>query len=246
MEQKNSKIKICCLSDTHGLLPAVPECDIVLIAGDIVPLRMQRNTPQSLSWFRKEFLPWVEKQPCKKVILVWGNHDFMGEAIYKFPKQDYQDRTHEERFAAAKELLGLEGTKLELLLDSSTEFMGLTFYGTPWCPNLVNWAFYKGPNELEEVFRKIPETVDFLISHSPGKGCNKTGMSLEKNGKPEYGSEELAQAVLNRKGIKWWICGHIHSGNHNITELVNGTKVVNVSLLGEDYVERYPILELII
>lgn len=246
MKQENSKMKICCFSDTHGLLPDVPECDLALIAGDIVPLRVQRDTPWSLSWFRKEFLPWVEKQPCKKIIMVWGNHDFVGEAVYRYPKPEYSEKTHEERLEAMKEVLGLEGTKLEILLDSSTEFMGKTFYGTPWCPNLYNWAFYKNSDDLEKIFKKIPESVDFLISHSPGKGCNKTGMSLEKWNRPEYGSEELAQAVLNRKGIKWWVCGHIHSGNHNITELINGTKVVNVSLLGEDYKERYPILELFI
>ena len=182
MEQEKilKKVKICCLSDTHGLLPNIPECNIVLIAGDIVPLRMQRNTPQSLSWFKKEFLPWVEKQPCKKVILVWGNHDFVGEALYKYPCPGFPENgSHEDRLEEIKKVLGLEGTKLEILLDSSTEFMGLTFYGTPWCPNLYNWAFYKNSNDLTGVFKKIPENIDFLISHSPGRGCNKTGVSLE-------------------------------------------------------------------
>lgn len=40
-------MKICILSDLHGfLIEDIQPCELVLICGDIVPLRMQRNKPQ--------------------------------------------------------------------------------------------------------------------------------------------------------------------------------------------------------
>lgn len=40
-------MKICVLSDLHGfLIDYIQPCELVLICGDIVPLRMQRNKPQ--------------------------------------------------------------------------------------------------------------------------------------------------------------------------------------------------------
>lgn len=41
-------MRICVTSDLHGILPKIEEpCTAVLICGDIMPLRMQRNIPQS-------------------------------------------------------------------------------------------------------------------------------------------------------------------------------------------------------
>ena len=51
-------IKICAISDIHGQFDnlSIEPVDILFICGDIVPLRMQGNIPQSLSWFKKEFI----------------------------------------------------------------------------------------------------------------------------------------------------------------------------------------------
>ena len=64
-------IKICAISDIHGQFDnlSIKPVDILFICGDIVPLRMQRNIPQSLSWFKKEFIPWLEGI----TILRWKN-----------------------------------------------------------------------------------------------------------------------------------------------------------------------------
>ena len=41
-------MRICVMSDLHGELPDAHEvAEITLICGDIIPLRMQRNIPQS-------------------------------------------------------------------------------------------------------------------------------------------------------------------------------------------------------
>ena len=77
------KLKIVAISDIHGLLPELPECDVVCCAGDISPLEYQKDQTQMVSWFCLEFLPWVEKLPCKKFILVGGNHDFFLQNIHR-------------------------------------------------------------------------------------------------------------------------------------------------------------------
>lgn len=67
-------LKICAISDLHGNLIDIQPCELLLICGDIIPLKMQRNIPQSLSWFKKEFIPWIESLPCKEVVFIAGNH----------------------------------------------------------------------------------------------------------------------------------------------------------------------------
>ena len=73
-------MKICVLSDLHGfLIDYIQPCELVLICGDIVPLRMQRNKPQCEKWLKTEFADWIKSLPCEKVVFVAGNHDFVFE-----------------------------------------------------------------------------------------------------------------------------------------------------------------------
>ena len=123
--------------------------------------------------------------------------------------------------------------KIVYLQDTSYEYNGVTFYGTPHIPVLSDWAFYKSSEDLKEIFSEIPDRVDVLLTHSPGKFVNDTGVSLQLSNKPEYGSIELTEAVQN-KLIRYWFVGHIHSGNHKIEDYI-GMKVANVSLKDENY-----------
>ena len=81
MEEK--KLKIVAISDIHGLLPELPECDVVCCAGDISPLEYQTDQTQMLGWFYLVFLPWVESLPCKKFVMISGNHDFFLQNIHR-------------------------------------------------------------------------------------------------------------------------------------------------------------------
>ena len=49
----------------------------------------------------------------------------------------------------------------------------------------------------------IPNKVDVLLTHSPGKFVNNTGVSLQLRHQPEYGSSELTEAIQDRD-IKYW------------------------------------------
>ena len=244
MEEK--KLKIVGLSDIHGLLPELPECDVVCCAGDISPLDYQSDQTQMLGWFYLVFLPWVESLPCKKFLLCAGNHDFFLQNIHRrlIDSSDGCMRyTWRSPGDVTKKLFPgmLKGkyNKFVYLCDSSFEYEGKRFYGTPWIADLSRWAFYLDNDSLMEKYKNIPKKCDVIITHMPPKieglgeviqeGCFNTGT--------DYGSQELAD-VLKTRDFKYALCGHTHSGQHLPVDL-DGKKLVNVSLKNEDYKESY-------
>ena len=244
MEEK--KLKIVAISDIHGMLPELQECDVVCCAGDISPLEYQSDQTQMLGWFYLVFLPWVESLPCKKFVMVAGNHDFFLQNIHRrlIDESDgYRRYTWRSASDVMKKLLPgnlrSKYNKLIYLCDSSFEYEGKRFYGTPWIADLSRWAFYLDNDSLMEKYKNIPKKCDVIITHMPPKieglgeviqgGCFNTGEN--------YGSQELAE-VLKTKDFKYALCGHVHSGQHLPVDL-DGKKLVNVSLKNEDYNEMY-------
>ena len=69
-------MKICGISDLHGnLVDNISECNVLCIAGDIIPLKIQRDYEASEKWWLNDFCNWVKDLPCKKVIFTAGNHE---------------------------------------------------------------------------------------------------------------------------------------------------------------------------
>lgn len=222
-------MKIAAFSDTHGclkkyLLPKIEsDTDVVCIAGDIVPLECQRSENFTLIWFIDEFCRWVKGLDVKKVIFIGGNHDFW-----------FQNWGVEKVREMIKEN-GLE-EKLVYLFDDSYTFEDKKFFGTPWIINLRNWAFYtQNPSETFEVI----EDCDVLITHLPplykGVGMSNPNTKYER----EYGCSELTE-IIKKRNIRFNICGHIHTGIHGGVDM-DGTMVYNVSMLNEDYKEKYEV-----
>lgn len=226
-------MRICALSDLHGYLPTqnLPKAEVYTISGDIVPLELQGNVLRSISWYLLRFLPWAESLPCKKVILIAGNHDFFFERIHKFEKLG----------PGGDELLTCQHTtKVVYLEDSEMFYNGVSFYGTPWIPDLRSWAFYKDSSGLKKVFDKIPENVDILLTHTPPR-VGKAGKVLQPssfNFGADYGCQELADAIAKKKP-KYVLCGHVHSGDHEEFVTSEGVRVINVSAKNEDYLPTF-------
>lgn len=228
-----TKLKIVATSDLHGTLPKdMPDGDILCIAGDIVPLEYQSDALKSVAWFIQDFTPWTDSLPYKKVLLVPGNHDFM-----------FQDFRLGEKYSGAELMkrifLQHKGEhKIVLLCDSSFEYEGRRFYGTPWIPDLTGWAFYADHDKLVMKFDNLPRRCDVVISHAPARvGYQGTVMQQGWNFSRDFGCQELADAVKDRQ-VGWVISGHVHSGNHNV-ETIDGTHFVNVSLKDENYRPTY-------
>ena len=237
------EVKICAISDIHGSLIDIPECDILCICGDILPLDIQRNNDESVAWLAGPFQKWALEAPCKYVVMIWGNHDWYGDKCCRGGLEGWEQC---ERLF--KNDLGLD-PKIQILCDEAFEALGIKFYGTSWCPELKNWAFYADSENLKTYFDMIPSDTDILLTHCPPK-YGQQGIVLQPNNwnfGSNFGCQEL-QDVIEKKFTAlrsndeynklYILSGHIHSGNH---EWENDGNVWyrNVSIKDENYEPVY-------
>lgn len=199
-------MKICCISDMHGYLPDIPDCDLLLIAGDIVPIT-HHEPAMSEHWMKTKLKKWLSSLSERmKVVAVCGNHDFI-----------FQD--------CPRLVPALDWTYLQ---DSGTEFEGLNIWGSPWQPYFYDWAFNLYEPDLMEKWALIPENTDILLLHGPPHGYGDWSVY----DKVHTGSPSLLQKIEEIKP-KLVVYGHIHSGYgvYNIGDTV----LVNASHVTEKY-----------
>lgn len=218
-------MKICAISDIHGQFEGlqIQPVDVLFICGDIVPLRMQRNIPQSLSWFKKEFIPWCLAQPVDQIYMVGGNHDF---CLEKSPSEVKQC---------------LAGTNITILYNEGAEYLDeetgkiYTIWGSPNCHIFGNWAFMYSDEYNKEQYEKMPKDLDFLITHDAAYEHSDQclGFIMERERGLHRGNFPLKE-VVEDKVPKNHFFGHLHTCNHEVVDY-NGTKTVCVSLLNEGY-----------
>lgn len=237
------EVKICAISDIHGTLIDIPECDILCICGDILPLDIQRNNDESVAWLAGPFQNWLLEARCKYVIMIWGNHDWYGDKCSRGGLEGWEQC---ERLF--KRDLGPD-PKIHILQDEEKEVLGIKFYGTSWCPSLRNWAFYGDSKTLKEKFDLIPTDTDVLLTHCPPK-FGQQGIVLQQNNwnfLSNFGCEELQEAIEKKFGNLrdnndynklYVLSGHIHSGNHE-WENEGNVWYKNVSIKDENYESVY-------
>ena len=237
------EVKICAISDIHGSLIDIPECDILCICGDILPLDIQRNNDESVAWLAGPFQKWALEAPCKYVIMIWGNHDWYGDKCCRGGLEGWEQC---ERLF--KNDLGPD-PKIHILQDEEKYILGIKFYGTSWCPTLRNWAFYGDSKTLEEKFDLIPTDTNVLLTHCPPK-FGQQGIVLQQNNwnfLSNFGCQELQDAIErkfadlrsnNDYNKLYVLSGHIHSGNHK-WENEGNVWYRNVSIKDENYEPMY-------
>lgn len=215
--------KICCVSDLHGNLPEIPDCDLLCIAGDIVPMWAQNDCHISATWLNTNFKNWLEEIKRKKidVVGVAGNHDFI-----------FEKRTDLIPY-------NLQWTYLQ---DNSVTKHGLKIWGTPWQPYFHGWAFNAYEKELEQKWDLIPPDVDIIIVHGSPYMHGDNTYEI-KNGDFEevnVGSPSLLRKIQEVKP-KLVVCGHIHSG-YGVYQ-TGDTTIINCCLVDEKYRPvHYPVV----
>lgn len=198
-------MKIALISDNHCTRPEIPECDLLLHAGDLTFMGKQEELAAEIRW--------LASLPCP-VILISGNHDWFFYHAGPEVSQHF--------------ILGCGAKNIFYLQDDFMLFKELTIYGSPWQPWFYNWAFnaHRGP-EIRKHWDKIPE-CDILITHGPPHGiCDRS-----YGGGPTLGCQDLMDAVLRTKP-KLHVFGHIHGGYGE--KIFNGTTFVNASVVNEQY-----------
>lgn len=215
-------MKICAISDTHGIIKPLKfeEHDLLLIAGDTVDLYVQRDMTRSREWYKEKFIPWINDIPCKKVIMIGGNHDFYLE---KYPGE----------FCEL-----IEGTKISYIQNEYIEYDGITIYGTPLCHEFYNWAFMPTDDAQRDLYKKTMRNnkhIDILLAHDAPYGYSD--ICYESSwGRDHIGSHVLSE-VTEKYNPTYLIHGHLHSSNHEVETFPNeaNTKIYNVSLINEGY-----------
>lgn len=243
-------MKILAISDQHGFLPDIPECDLLIVAGDNCPdyppgardrIGSGPQTERQLAWFKEVWMPWRLKQPVKWVVSTWGNHDYCGESVHKagtkwFPNSD-------------------ENTVC--VVDDEVTIDGVSIWLAPWSSQFRDWAFMAEDWRLINNYKEIPAGIDILVSHQPPCGYGDVLIHDFEIGKMRYlGSNALKETVMRVKP-KAVVCGHIHSGygvstitHYGLQAAETGqldvTTVYNVAIVNEQYKMVNPPTEIVL
>jgi Icc-related predicted phosphoesterase len=162
-------MRIACVSDLHGYFPEIPDCDVLVLAGDYCP-----HTDGAVLWLNKRFAPWIENVSKRcRIVGIAGNHDFPFETD-------------------ADKINPMEWTYLQ---DSGCQIDGVKFWGTPYTPRFFDWAFNADEPFLTETWAKIPDDTDVLITHGPPLGFG----DFSDFGKEHCGSKSLLHRVMDIK-----------------------------------------------
>lgn len=197
-------MRIVALSDTHGLHEKVyvPEGDILIHAGDFMNYGTKVREVT-------DFISWFISQPHAEKILIAGNHDILIE---------------NEPWART-----LIPPDVRYLQNSGTEIHGVRFWGSPYTPKFMDWAFMANPGEhIARIWSQIPKKTDVLITHGPPFGI----LDEMEEPKQRVGCEELRKVVDQIKP-KYHIFGHIHAGYG--VEMSGETMFVNAAVCNEQY-----------
>lgn len=221
-------MKICAISDLHGTLPEIKECDLCLIAGDIVPLDIQRDRTQSIVWLFKTFLPWLKELPCQEVFIVAGNHDFEMEKNYPIMK--------------ALEYLSnfkLTYLKNDCAIFRANDEQNIKVYGSPQCHKFGNWAFMHEESFLEGLYDCVDDDIDIWLTHdTPALGDLDLLPPSQWNPEPIHAGGKSLAAAIERIKPRYVFCGHLHTCKDKYLK-VNKTEVYNVSILNNSYAHVY-------
>lgn len=215
-------MKICAISDLHGYLPELKPCELVLICGDSVPLEYQASSKKTKKWYDTTFRKWAGELPCDKVLFIAGNHElhFPGKKII-----------YESLFSKDDKITYLCHSEY---IHKSKDGKEYKIFGTPYCKQFMNWAFMYPNEELEKIFKNIPNDLDILISHDNPYGYGDIVLQeCPWADGSHIGNIPLAKAI-EEKQPKYQFNGHLHSCNHSLI-MIGNTKHYNCSIKDEQY-----------
>jgi Icc-related predicted phosphoesterase len=194
-------LTVVTISDTHELHREidVPHGDLLIHAGDFT--MFSKSAAAIL-----DFNEWLGELPHRIKLVVPGNHEFFLES----------DPSRRNLISNAT-----------LLINEGIEVMGLKVWGSP-TTQLYGGAFgLSSPIDRTELYAKIPDDVDILITHGPPYGI----LDHSPGTASHAGCPQLLDAVQRLKP-KLHIFGHAH-GAHGVVSSED-TLFVNAALLGVD------------
>ncbi len=181
-------MRVCVVADLHGRLPQIPDCDVLILAGDICPDIDRVGWDPDLmrvgqmEWLGNEYYEWEQALPTEHIFATPGNHDW----VHQFP----------------------EHCLSKMFIDELWEHDGKKFWFTPWVIRCGDWNYQATREARRYYFDNIPDKLDLLVHHSPAfeVGDRTYGDPGEPVGCPEL------RAAIQKKRPRYSTFGHIHEG----------------------------------
>jgi Icc-related predicted phosphoesterase len=201
-------MRIIAFSDIHGKQNKLltewfdnNPADLLIFGGDL-----QANSSDDYGY---GFMEWLHRLPYSTKVLIFGNHDgYYSNAMFYTRDKGYTD--------------------IVFLHDESVTINGINIFGSPHSLVYGNWWFMMKDSDLEEVWKKIPDNTNILITHAGPYGI----LDYTCDGFTT-GSKSLLKRVQELKQLKYHIFGHIHESFG--VKTISGVTFMNVSLLNEKY-----------
>lgn len=179
-------MKLVCISDTHSmhrLIPEIPTGDVLIHAGD----SLGQGTLENVA----EFNDWLGNLPHRHKIVIAGNHDWAFQKTSELARETLFNAIYLE--------------------DNGVEIDGIRFWGSPWTPTFLDWAYMLDRGApIRQKWQQIPQNTDVLITHGPPMGIGDVVDMGYKNS--HVGCQDLLDRIDQLKFLKTHIFGHIHEG----------------------------------
>jgi len=208
-QEETMSVRVVVLSDTHNChwkLPKLPDGDVLVHAGDFT---FRGNQQEIL-----DFNDWLGRQDHPYKLVVPGNHEV-----------GFQDAWHM--------CCALLSNADHVLKDQGCEVMGKKFWGSPWTPEFMGWAFGYSKREGEMRWEMIPEGLDMLITHGPPHMVFDTCYDKEQKMQKNVGCKPLFRQVMERAKPRFHVFGHVHESYGRAT--FQGVYCMNASQLDGNY-----------
>jgi hypothetical protein len=171
-----------------------------------------------------QFCKWLGSLPHRHKLVVPGNHDWCLQASYPEYERSAKYGPSTQYWA----LDYLDKANGEFLHDKHTFIEGLSVYGSGWCSFFGDWAYMISPKHRQTAWRKIPDDLDLLITHTPPFGTldvsNRINMSV--------GCEPLQERLLEMgdSAPSLHVFGHVHESRGISMPYGRKTISANVSI----------------
>lgn len=224
--------KIVCISDTHtyhnyltapGSTNSLPDGDLLIHAGDFSNIGGRDDVKEFIEW-----LIWIAPRYTHGVVFIAGNHDKSFDPKYNYEGYNEGKPQWLQDILSDLELSDYGVTYLE---NSSVVYDGIKIWGSPITPWFYGdtWAFNKQRgDEIDEVWKTIPDDTDIIVTHGPAYQYG----DFTVNDRTHVGCADLGNRIHEIKP-KMHVFGHIHEGFGVIEE--EGTAYINASICTERY-----------
>lgn len=209
-------MKLVVISDTHNKHKQIdlPDGDVLIHCGDSTGMGRTHEVLNFLKW-------WVSR-PHKYKILVAGNHDLgfqINKPVITQMLSDYYINANNH-----------------YLEHSNVVIEDRLFFGSPYTPEFLRWAFMYNRNITTQFWSEVPSNTDVLITHGPLKNILDRCKSFNPKYPENAGCPVLRDVIETRlKQLQFHLCGHIHEGYGIDCHTLAPVTCVNAAICNEVY-----------